>query len=86
MLKKMTVLQMNAVVAPNGFIPLGRQYAGTHVSIEQPEAGLWYVRVQQPQIKQTKIADPLDKWIGSGLLKMPTDDIMRMTRGDDWNR
>jgi hypothetical protein len=81
-----TNLQMNTVVAPNGFIPLGRQYAGSQVSIEQPEVGLWHVRVQKPQVKQAKITDPLDKWIGTGLLKMPTDEIMRITRGDDWNR
>ena len=26
------------------------------------------------------------KWRGTGVLKMSTDDIMRITRGDDWNR
>ena len=30
--------------------------------------------------------NPFRKWRGAGILKMPTDEIMRITRGDDWNR
>lgn len=30
--------------------------------------------------------NPYCKWRGTGILKMPTDEIMRITRGDDWNR
>lgn len=30
--------------------------------------------------------DPLAKWIGSVKGGMSTDELMRMTRGDDWNR
>jgi DNA-directed RNA polymerase subunit H (RpoH/RPB5) len=30
--------------------------------------------------------DPLAKWIGVVKGGMSTDELMRMTRGDDWNR
>ena len=30
--------------------------------------------------------NPFAKWRGTGILKMPTDEIMRITRGDDWGR
>jgi hypothetical protein len=30
--------------------------------------------------------DPLAKWIGCVKGGMSTDELMRMTRGDDWNR
>lgn len=29
---------------------------------------------------------PFDQLLGLGLRKRPTDDIMRETRGEDWNR
>ena len=39
-----------------------------------------------PVPKKPIEGNPLAKWLGSGVLKMPTDEIMRITRGDDWGR
>ena len=36
--------------------------------------------------KKKAEGNPFAKWRGTGILKMPTDEIMRITRGDDWGR
>ena len=39
-----------------------------------------------PTAQTAKPESPFDKWRGIGIRKRPTDEIMRETRGDDWNR
>lgn len=37
-------------------------------------------------VREPTTENPFRKWFGTGVLRMPTDEIMRITRGDDWNR
>ena len=43
------------------------------------------VRVVAVPKKKTE-DNPFTKWRGTGISGMTTDEIMRETRGDDWNR
>ncbi|MES2944414.1 MAG: type II toxin-antitoxin system PrlF family antitoxin [Pseudomonadota bacterium] len=36
--------------------------------------------------KRTVHLDPIDALIGSATRKISTDELMRLTRGDDWNK
>jgi antitoxin PrlF len=36
--------------------------------------------------KQGASSDPVDALIGSATRKISTDELMRLTRGDDWNK
>lgn len=36
--------------------------------------------------KRTVHLDPLDALVGSATRKISTDELMRLTRGDDWNK
>jgi antitoxin PrlF len=55
---------------------------GQRVDFEPlPDGSVRMVAVRTPQTD-----NPIQKWVGKGILRMPTDDIMRMTRGEDWNR
>lgn len=47
-----------------------------------PDGSVRMVAVPKPTIAE----NPFAKWRGTGVLKMPTDEIMRITRGDDWGR
>jgi antitoxin PrlF len=46
-----------------------------------PDGSVRMVAVRVPEAD-----NPFLKWMGKGVLRMPTDEIMRITRGEDWNR
>ena len=46
-----------------------------------PDGSVRMVAVKKP-LAENRFA----KYRGVGILKMSTDDIMRITRGDDWNK
>jgi antitoxin PrlF len=46
-----------------------------------PDGSVRMVAVRAPEAD-----NPFRKWVGKGVLRMPTDEIMRITRGEDWNR
>ena len=51
--------------------------------LRQPDGSVHLVAV--PAVAAPAV-DVLAKWRGAGVLKLPTDEIMRITRGDDWGR
>ena len=46
-----------------------------------PDGSVRMFAVREPEAEST-----FRKWVGIGVRKRPTDEIMRETRGDDWNR
>ena len=44
------------------------------------------VAIAPVEARQRKVADPLEAMRGTAKRKLSTDDIMRLTRGEDWNQ
>ncbi len=42
--------------------------------------------LSQHPISGIDTTDPLAKWLGRSASNMSTDELMHMTRGDDWNQ
>lgn len=51
-----------------------------------PDGRVAIASVHPKKAGKGKAACPFEAMVGSGTIKMSTDELMRMTRGDDWNQ
>ena len=59
---------------------------GGEIDYEPLPDGSVRVVACKPNARNEEFARVLAKWRGTGTSGMTTDEIMRETRGDDWNR
>lgn len=59
---------------------------GERVSFEPLPDGRVAISAATPRPKARAVTDPVSLMRGSASRKLKTDAVMRMTRGDDWNK
>ena len=59
---------------------------GARLLFEPMADGRVAIRNANKSAKRNPSPDPVDALIGSATRKITTDELMRLTRGDDWNQ
>ena len=59
---------------------------GARITFEPLMDGRVAITNADKSAKRKRAIDPVDALIGSATRKISTDELMRLTRGDDWNK
>ena len=59
---------------------------GARITFEPLADGRVAITSADKSPKRKRAVDPVDALIGSATRKISTDELMRLTRGDDWNK